>query len=90
MVWACWPGGRERFSAALAQLCRQMGVADHVPVLMSGMVGSASGWQEVDYLDSSIPVQQLPAHLAALQDPAWAGRCHIVPATATAAALPWM
>jgi 2-dehydro-3-deoxygalactonokinase len=31
-----------------------------VPVLMSGMVGSASGWQEVDYLDSSIPVQQLP------------------------------
>ena len=72
-------GGRERFSDALALLCQNMGVADHVPVVMSGMVGSASGWQEVDYLDSAVPVQHLPAHLAALQDPAWAGRCHIVP-----------
>jgi 2-dehydro-3-deoxygalactonokinase len=72
-------GGRERFGAALALLCQTMGVADHVPVVMSGMVGSASGWQEVDYLDSAVPVQHLPAHLAALNDPAWAGRCHIVP-----------
>jgi 2-dehydro-3-deoxygalactonokinase len=46
---------------------------------MSGMVGSASGWQEVDYLDASVPLEQLPQHLAAVTDPAWAGRCHIVP-----------
>lgn len=72
-------GGRERFGDALALLCQNMGVADHVPVVMSGMVGSASGWQEVDYLDSAVPLQHLPAHLAPLQDPAWAGRCHIVP-----------
>lgn len=72
-------GGREHFSAALTQLCQTMGVGPQVPVVMSGMVGSASGWQEVDYLDSSVALQHLPAHLAALQDPAWAGRCHIVP-----------
>lgn len=72
-------GGREHFSAALTQLCQIMGVGTQVPVVMSGMVGSASGWQEVDYLDSSVALQHLPAHLAALQDPVWAGRCHIVP-----------
>nr|WP_202416570.1 2-dehydro-3-deoxygalactonokinase [Duganella qianjiadongensis] len=72
-------GGREHFSAALAQLCQTMGVGAQVPVVMSGMVGSASGWQEVDYLDSAVALQYLPAHLAAVQDPAWAGRCRIVP-----------
>ena len=30
-------------------------------VVMSGMVGSASGWQEVPYLDCGVALAQLPA-----------------------------
>ncbi|MYN17210.1 2-dehydro-3-deoxygalactonokinase [Rugamonas sp. FT107W] len=72
-------GGRERFSGALAGLLETMNVGREVPVIMSGMVGSASGWQEVPYLDSSVPLTELPAHLAPVADADWAGRCHIVP-----------
>lgn len=72
-------GGRERFGASLAGLLASMGVGPDVPVIMSGMVGSASGWQEVDYLDSAVPLQRLPEHLAPVRDADWAGRCRIVP-----------
>lgn len=72
-------GGRDKFGASLAGLLAAMQLPTEVPVIMSGMVGSASGWQEVDYLDTAVPLQQLPRHLAAVTDPAWAGRSTIVP-----------
>jgi len=72
-------GGRDKFGASLAGLLAAMNLADDVPVIMSGMVGSASGWQEVNYLDAAVPLDQLPAHLSPVSDPAWAGRRHIVP-----------
>jgi 2-dehydro-3-deoxygalactonokinase len=72
-------GGRDKFGASLAGLLDAMKLAADVPVIMSGMVGSASGWQEVNYLDASAPLETLPEQLAAVTDPAWAGRCHIVP-----------
>lgn len=72
-------GGRDKFGAALADVLDAMKLPADVPVIMSGMVGSASGWQEVDYLDASVPLEQLPHHLAAVSDPAWAGRATIVP-----------
>nr|WP_315257670.1 2-dehydro-3-deoxygalactonokinase [uncultured Duganella sp.] len=72
-------GGRDKFGAALAEVLAAMKLPADIPVIMSGMVGSASGWQEVDYLDAAVPLEQLPQHLAAVTDPAWAGRSHIVP-----------
>jgi 2-dehydro-3-deoxygalactonokinase len=72
-------GGREHFGASLAGLLAAMQLPADSQVIMSGMVGSASGWQEVDYLDAGVPLTQLPQHLAAVSDPAWAGRAHIVP-----------
>jgi len=72
-------GGRDKFGAALAGVLDAMQLPADVPVIMSGMVGSASGWQEVNYLDASVPLEQLPRHLTAVADPAWAGRAHIVP-----------
>lgn len=69
-----------RFPEALAQLLARMGVGAAVPVIMSGMVGSASGWREVPYLSTDIPLSELPRHLARIDDPALAGRyCAIVP-----------
>ena len=64
------------FAASLAQLRATMGIDAAVPVIMSGMVGSNSGWQEVPYLDIAVPLEQLPQHLAAVGgNPA----CLIVP-----------
>lgn len=67
-----------RFAEALEALLLQgPAPAAGMPVLMSGMVGSASGWQEVPYLDSSVPLDELSHHLA---DVAGASRrCLIVP-----------
>jgi 2-dehydro-3-deoxygalactonokinase len=76
-------GGRDKFGASLAGLLEAMrlqhDIPADVPVIMAGMVGSASGWQEVGYQDASAPLEGLPRHLAPVADPAWAGRCHIVP-----------
>lgn len=72
-------GGRERFGASLDALRTAMGVDASVPVIMSGMVGSASGWQEVDYLDAAVPLTELPAHLAPVTAAPWSANCHIVP-----------
>ena len=72
-------GGRERFGPSLTALLDAMRIAADVPVLMSGMVGSASGWQEVPYLDASTSLLQLPQHLAPLDDASWRQRCRIVP-----------
>src|SRR5512139_919783 len=37
-----------------------------LPVLMSGMVGAASGWQEAPYLDAQAPLSSLARHLVAV------------------------
>lgn len=64
------------FAGSLAALRQQMGVEPGVTTVMSGMVGSASGWQEVPYLDTSVPLTDLPAHLVPVQG---AADCLIVP-----------
>lgn len=65
-----------KFAESLAALRRLMNVSDDVPTIMSGMVGSASGWQEAPYLDSAVPLAALPAHLVAV---AGFPGCFIVP-----------
>ena len=72
-------GGREHFGPSLARLLDTMRIGAHVPVLMSGMVGSASGWQEVPYVDCAVALDQLAARAVPVTDPAWAQRCRIVP-----------
>ncbi len=64
------------FAASLAALRSTMNIDPAVPQVMSGMVGSASGWQEVPYLDTGVPLDQLADNLVAV-----AGRpdCLIVP-----------
>lgn len=64
------------FAGSLAALRQQMGVEPGVPTVMSGMVGSASGWQEVPYLDTAVPLAELPAHLVPVRG---AAGCLIVP-----------
>ncbi|MES2075218.1 MAG: 2-dehydro-3-deoxygalactonokinase [Pseudomonadota bacterium] len=70
---------RGRFGESLAGLLATLDIGADVPLLLSGMVGSAAGWQEVAYADCALPLERLPAHLAPLADQAWAGRGHIVP-----------
>ncbi len=65
-----------RFAESLAALRSELKVAADIPTVMSGMVGSASGWQEVPYLDTSVPLSQLPAALVPV---AGFPGCHIVP-----------
>ena len=55
------------FAASLAALRRLMRVDDAVPVVMAGMVGSASGWQEVPYLGTDVALADLPRHLVAVR-----------------------
>jgi 2-dehydro-3-deoxygalactonokinase len=74
-----------RFAEALQALL-QAGPVFHERslVLMSGMVGAASGWQEAPYMDATLPLTQLARQLQPL---AAAGpRCFIVPGVCFAAA----
>jgi 2-dehydro-3-deoxygalactonokinase len=64
------------FAGSLARLRARMEVAPGVPVLMSGMVGAAGGWQEAAYLDTSVALTALPAHLVPVRGHAG---CFIVP-----------
>lgn len=69
---------RGRFPAAAAELLAALGVADPaVPVLMSGMVGSAQGWVEAPYLGLDVPLLQLHEHLVDV--PVSGRRIRIVP-----------
>ena len=52
-------------------------LAAQAPVVMSGMVGSASGWLEVPYLDAVVPLLQIVHNLAPVS--AAGARCFIVP-----------
>lgn len=69
---------RGRFPAALDGLLAALGVTDaDLPVLMSGMVGSAQGWVEAPYLDTAVPLPELGRHLVEVT--AAAHRVRIVP-----------
>lgn len=55
---------RDRFGAALEQLLAPwVGAYGPMPVLMSGMVGSAQGWQQTPYLDSATGLREIGRHL---------------------------
>jgi 2-dehydro-3-deoxygalactonokinase len=65
-----------RFPESLQALRQELGIDPLVPVVMSGMVGSAMGWQEVAYLDSSVALDRLPETLVPV---AGTHGCYIVP-----------
>lgn len=67
---------RGRFADALHGLQAELGVDAQVPVVMSGMVGSALGWQEVAYLDHGVALARLPETLVPVTG---APGCFIVP-----------
>lgn len=64
------------FAQSLSALRDELELDPLVPVVMSGMVGSAQGWQEVAYLDHSVPLLRLPETLVPV---AGAPGCFIVP-----------
>lgn len=64
------------FAASLAALRQRLDAPDGATVVMAGMVGSASGWQEVPYLDAGRP---LADWAQALVPVAAAPGCFIVP-----------
>jgi 2-dehydro-3-deoxygalactonokinase len=70
---------RPDFAGSLAALLAHLQVPDGVPVVASGMVGSAQGWREVPYLDIKVPLDALPAHLARVADAGLRHDCFIVP-----------
>jgi 2-dehydro-3-deoxygalactonokinase len=74
---------RGRFAESLAELLATLhataGVGPQVPVVMSGMVGSAQGWREVAYLDLDIPLGDLPRHLVRIEGHGLGRECFIVP-----------
>ena len=53
-----------RFAESLAALRSAMHIDAGVPAVLSGMVGSAGGWQEVPYVDSAVALADLPGKLA--------------------------
>jgi 2-dehydro-3-deoxygalactonokinase len=69
------------FGASLAALLADMGIDPGVPVLASGMIGSAQGWRETPYLDAAVALEDLPQHLVRVPVPgaAPARSCGIVP-----------
>ena len=67
-----------RFGPALGAAMQQLQAAPPL-VVLSGMVGSALGWHEVPYVDHSVALDALPAHLFAVPDAPTAARCVIVP-----------
>lgn len=54
---------RGRHAESLAAWLPTLGVPADCQVVMSGMVGSAFGWQEVPYLGPEVPLEALPQHL---------------------------
>jgi 2-dehydro-3-deoxygalactonokinase len=68
-----------RFPEALDQLLSDMQIRPSV-VTLSGMVGSAMGWQEVPYVGHDVALQDLPRHLTPLRHPLPGKlRCLLVP-----------
>lgn len=57
-----------QFKASLLALLHELGMPPATPVLMSGMVGSAQGWQQVPYLDCSVALAKLPEAAVPVRD----------------------
>ena len=70
---------RPDFGPSLAALLADMRIDAGVPVIASGMVGSAQGWKETPYLDAAVPLTELPRHLVRVDDDASRRNCLIVP-----------
>lgn len=70
---------RPGFGPSLAALLDDMGIAADIPVVASGMIGSAQGWRETPYLDTNVPLEDLPRHLVRARDDASGRTCLIVP-----------
>lgn len=77
---------RPHFARSLAGMLERLAVPDGVPVVTSGMIGSRQGWREAPYLDLDTPLDALPQHLLAVDDPGLARHCFIVPGYAQRAA----
>ncbi len=59
-----------RFAEVLAEVCGTwLAGREHLPVIMSGMVGSKSGWKEVPYLGAPVNLDQLGLHLTSVEAP---------------------
>lgn len=70
---------RPDFGPSLAALLAAMGIDAAVPVIASGMIGSAQGWRETPYLDAAVPLEDLPHHLVHVRDEASGRGCLLVP-----------
>jgi 2-dehydro-3-deoxygalactonokinase len=69
-----------RFRASLETLLgRWPEAAPEVPVVMSGMIGSASGWQPAPYLGGETPLRELARSLVRVADAPAGRRWLIVP-----------
>lgn len=68
---------RGRFADAFDAIVQ--GWPRELPVVMSGMVGAASGWQEAPYLEASTPLTTLSRHLVPLKDAPQGRRIALVP-----------
>ena len=60
-------GCKGRFPAALGTALRGLHAQPRC-VVMSGMVGSAFGWQEAPYVDATVSLYELPQHMVPVQD----------------------
>lgn len=67
-----------RFPSALADLLQQIQASPEL-VVMSGMIGSGFGWQEVPYATDSVALDSLSQHLVDVKDAPIGTRCVIVP-----------
>lgn len=70
---------RPGFGPSLARLLDDMRIDAGVPVVASGMIGSAQGWRETPYLETGIPLEDLSRHLVRARDDASGRECLIVP-----------
>jgi 2-dehydro-3-deoxygalactonokinase len=68
-----------RFAESLDALLAALQLDPSIPVVMSGMVGSAQGWQEAPYLGCEVPLAELARHLVPLRDNPRHARTAFVP-----------
>jgi 2-dehydro-3-deoxygalactonokinase len=66
------------FQASLRALLERLEL-DEADVIMSGMVGSRNGWEEVPYLSVTHPILELPQALREIDSGLPKVRCRIVP-----------
>ena len=67
-----------RFRESLRELLATMEI-ERADVVMSGMVGSRNGWVDVPYVDTSLPLHELPTKLVEVDSGLPNVRCRIVP-----------